>query len=139
MTYDETRIRIECAELVGWKRLKAHSGKVYLVHPLTSQFAYALSCGEGETNEAVSEALKCPNFPSSADAALTLVAWMAKPENGGWQFIANNMSGCDGGEWCVQFVNADLDDAMESAPTLPLAICLAFLRANSVNLEEMKQ
>ena len=112
MTHNLEKIRIKCAELVGWKQI--HSGH------------WCRDIREGVLWE-------LPNYPVSADAALELVAWMARPENGGWSILASNVTG----KQFFSFVSTNAAAHTASADTLPLAICLAFLKANNINPETL--
>jgi hypothetical protein len=121
MTYDLDKIRIKCAELVGWTEIGSNG---YGFNPIPR---YLLP---GEKLRAKDP---LPNFPVSADAALQLVEWMAKPENGGYNYRA-----CDTAVFTHGFGFVNDEHSFEAtAPTLPLAICLAFLRVNKVNLEDL--
>lgn len=120
MNYDLSKIRIKCAEIVGWAILycKYHNTKTW-----HSPFGI---CGEG-TSECVP-----PNVTESADAALELVAWMAKPENGGWWPTATHEF--PNRKWLFTFSCTETD-AHGEADTFALALCLAFLKANNINPE----
>ena len=73
----------------------------------------------------------------SADAALQLVGWMRKPENGGWDTQCSQWSRGKG--WRVTFAKGEgktYVGFIGTADTFALAICLAFLKAN--NIEPME-
>jgi hypothetical protein len=109
-------IRIKCAEIVGWTYIE--------------QLAFT---GIPKGSRGNADARVIPNYPESADAALQLVEWMSKPENGGWWVAQDNIVK---GTWRVAFQNAEeLFDGF--ANTLPLAICLAFLKANNIEPETL--
>jgi len=76
-----------------------------------------------------------PNYPNSADAALQLVEWMSQPENGGWGFSSTRSQ--KDGSWEVFFEHASWDAHCSDADTLPLAISLAFLKANNIDPEAL--
>jgi len=107
-------IRIKCAEIVGWTYIE--------------QLAFT---GIPNGSRGNADARVIPAFTESADAALQLVEWMSKPENGGWKFYADKYEEL----WAVGFESDSL--ATAAANTLPLAICLAFLRANNIDPETL--
>lgn len=68
-----------------------------------------------------------------ADAAMTLVEWMAKPENGGWCFDCDKLTTDD---WRAGFYipyTSGIKDV--KADSLPRAITLAFCKANNISVE----
>lgn len=104
------QIRVMIAEAVGWVKVREHWRKgddvVFLNHSCNHQ--------------------QLPDYPTDANAVLTLCAWM---KTQGWVWRANNDE--THSEVCFQFVNDEF--AFESsADTLPLAICKAFLIANNL-------
>lgn len=122
MNYDLSKIRIKCAEIVGWAILycKYHNTKTW-----HSPFGI---CGEG-TSECV-----LPNVTESADAALQLAAWMAKPENGACLWFADSVTNRP--KYTVSFISRK-NATQATADTFPLALCLAFLKANGINPEAL--
>ena len=121
MNYDLSKIRIKCAELVGYDKQYIYEGALWHIkypHP---------------TDE--TDCVEVPAFTESADAALELVAWMAKPENGGFGFSANRLQ--KDGRWEVFFEHASWDAHFAQADTFQLAVCLAFLKANNINPETL--
>ena len=132
-------IRKKCAEIVGWtyNDLKyAHVGggavfeKFWLPAGIDIQTLSADDISSGP-----SHGRSLPDYPESADAALQLVAWMSKPENGGFEYRASN-DNWHPNRHRFQFVN-DEKSFDSFANTLPLAICLAFLRANGIEPETL--
>ena len=125
-------IRIKCAEIVGRNcRYFCHSCKTQ-VNPdtVTSGGYHSSGTCFGKVEDGVLP------FTESADAALELVAWMAKPENGGFKTTMRHNE-----KWWAGFHKGDQswigDNNYHCATTLPLAICLAFLRANGLNPETL--
>ena len=118
MTHNLEKIRIKCAELVGYDK---QCREVIWWNPkLGNYFDFD----------------ELPNYPASADAALELVAWMARPENGGYVLRADNIHG----EWRVETwttANTPYREVKVISETFPLAICLAFLKANNINPETL--
>jgi len=119
-------IRIKCAEIAGWKML-AHSEWMWRSGP---DDILPTGIREGYTKV-------IPDYPESADAALQLVEWMSKPENGGWILESN----FNGREWSAQLI--EIIDGKTNhwitkfANTFALAICLAFLKANNIKPETL--
>jgi len=113
-------IRIKCAEIVGWTYIE--------------QLAFT---GIPKGSRGNADARVIPNYPESADAALQLVEWMSKPENGGWILESN----FNGREWSAQLI--EIIDGKTNhwitkfANTFALAICLAFLKANNIEPETL--
>lgn len=107
-------IRIKCAEIVGWTYIE--------------QLAYT---GIPKGSRGSADARVIPNYTESADAALQLVEWMAKPENGGWWYESQG-STKHGFSFCKIGENRDA-----VADTIPLVICLAFLKANGIDPETL--
>ena len=124
MNYDLSKIRIKCAEIVGFKML-APSDWVWRSGPYD---ILPTAIREGYTKV-------IPNYPESADAALELVEWMAKPENGEFEYRASNDNWTPNRHH-FQFVN-DEKSFDVFADTFPLAVCLAFLKANNINPETL--
>lgn len=120
MNYDLSKIRIKCAEIVG------------------SEDAH-WECQKCEETHAVDRCLlpviwkEVPNYPESADAALELVEWMSKPENGGRSFYCDRLNDRS---WNMSFCGLK-KQGNALADTLPLAICLAFLKANNIEPETL--
>jgi len=116
-------IRIKCAELVGWRRADLNH-ELRTFHYVFNKKYVLHSAGD------ICDWL--PNYPESADAALQLVEWMSKPENGGWILESN----FNGREWSAQLI--EIIDGKTNhwitkfANTFALAICLAFLKANNI-------
>ena len=124
-----TAIRIKCAELAGWKIEKNPNGKgVAWRNGAIGVHGGGLH-GWGYNEKADDAHL--PNYPESAAAALELVEWMAKSENGGFGFSANRFQ--KDGRWEVFFEHASLDAHCAEADTFQLAVCLAFLKANGID------
>lgn len=149
MTYDLSKIKIKCAEIVGW------TGPFGMFGP--SGKCAIISLGEtlhGTPPEDKGKAdndchyLPVPNYPESSDAALELVAWMAKPENGKhtWSAGTSNQHGVP----CIAFTFRR--EIMHTDPnvqpfqnlhftgyadTFQLAVCLAFLKANNIDPETL--
>jgi hypothetical protein len=106
-------IRIKCAEIVGWTYIE--------------QLAFT---GIPKGSRGNADARVIPNYPESADAALQLVEWMSKPENGGFGFSTTRSQ--KDGSWEVFFEHASWDAHCADAETFQLAVCLAFLKANNI-------
>lgn len=66
-----------------------------------------------------------PNYPSDHNAAFTLCARL---KSEGWEVCIVSVLGF----WNVQFEKSDDEGFEATAPTLPMAICLAFLKVTSV-------
>ncbi len=113
----EDAINEACAISLGWKRHETWCGH-----------EWEDPAGNRGTVEATAERedywVFPPRFTQSADAALTLCAWM---KDQGWVWRANNSD--THSVICFQFVNDEFAFD-ETADTLPLAICRAFLKAN---------
>ena len=129
MNYDLSKIRIKCAEIVGRNCRYFCPSCNTKVNPdtVTSGGYHSSETCFGKVEDGVLP------FTESADAALELVAWMAKPENGGWHSHFNN----DLEDWRAWFHHPKHDGQHGRADTLPLAICLAFLRANGIDPETL--
>lgn len=116
MTNEEIRVR--CAEIVGWTIspfMKEHCKVPYGWHP------------QHHPKKTNFYEFPIPQFDADANAALTLCDWMAEK---GYPIVFSFM----GSKWvCVFYSSKEIDCdelANESAETLPLAICRAFLAAN---------
>jgi hypothetical protein len=111
-------IRIKCAELVGWK----HVEEGYGWEPTCTRDK--TTSGEGMRN--------LPAFTESADAALQLVEWMSKPENGGWK--CGRVMKKPREHFAIFHKRiSKKTDRKASADTFALAVCLAFLKANNID------
>ena len=124
MNYNLSKIRIKCAEIVGWKKV-----------PLPKVQNWGEDAGPDKQWWYEHQ---LPRFTESADAALELVAWMSKPENGGWDTQCSQWS--RGKEWRVTFAKGEgktYIGSIGTADTFQLALCLAFLRANGIDLETL--
>jgi len=109
-------IRIKCAEIVGWTYIE--------------QLAFT---GIPKGSRGNADARVIPNYPESADAALQLVEWMGKSENGGWRVTLFRAA-----EWSVVFyTDQEGREFAGTESTLPLAISLAFLKANNIKPETL--
>lgn len=117
MNCDLSKIRIKCAEIVGWTYIE--------------QLAFT---GIPKGSRGNADARVIPNYPESADAALELVAWMAKPENGEcWPDASHNYPDR---QWSFAFTHGT-EVCHGVADTFHLAVCLAFLRANNIEPETL--
>jgi hypothetical protein len=118
-----TAIRIKCAELVGWKNEK-EGGFHLWSHP----------SGLPRMGSRI------PNYPESADAALQLVEWTSKPENGEWFVEINSDTSMTEHDqtWEVVFMQIGNEEKhYGSSNSFALAVCLAFLKANSIEPETL--
>jgi ABC-type Fe3+ transport system substrate-binding protein len=111
-------IRKKCAEIVGWT---IHPKDRFIVIPPKSPHS-------------VQPLSTIPNYPESADAALQLVEWMAKPENGAYLWFADSVTNRP--KYTVSFISRK-NATQATADTFPLALCLAFLKANGINPEAL--
>lgn len=122
------QIRVMCAEVMGAKWYTFASGQRWLsFKPLADHFRLS-SRPEDFEMTTIHEGV--PNYPESADAALTLCAWMTKFEHGyQWESYGNG-----NGKVYFRFYNPSIPGAtaakFTAADALPLAICRAFLIAN---------
>lgn len=116
MNHDLTKIRIKCAEVLGYKNVRDPIGP-------------SGQCGTWWGDDSKGRAQQIPDYPESADAALQLVEWMDKKGN---CCRSSNAGHC----WWFQF-SCDNSVHTAEADTLPLAICLAFLKANGINPETL--
>ena len=122
-------IRIKCAEIVGRNcRYFCHSCKTQ-VNPdtVTSGGYHSSGTCFGKVEDGVLP------FTESADAALQLVEWLNKKDIGAIITIRI------GGTVCrVEIITAETTQVFSAeADTLPLAICLVFLRANGIDPETL--
>lgn len=123
-------IRIKCAEIVGWTSIENLTTGLRGKPPNNSPFCTV------------------PTYVSSADAALQLVEWMRKPENGKhtWSAATSNQHGvpCIAFAFCREIMHKDPNVQPFSslyftgnADTFALAVCLAFLKANNIEPETL--
>lgn len=133
MNYDLSKIRIKCAEIVGRNcRYHCPSCKTQ-VNPdtVTSGGYHSSETCFGKVEEGVLP------FTESADAALELVEWIAKPENGGWQF-SSDFAFALPVQWNAYFYSMKSEaESHANNASLPLSICLAFLKANNIEPESL--
>lgn len=120
MNYDLSKIRIKCNEIRGHEI--SHENKPGYMTP------WFEGIGFGEDEEPI------PNVTESADAALQLVEWMAKPENGAYLWFADSVTNRP--KYTVSFISRK-NATQATADTFPLALCLAFLKANGINPEAL--
>lgn len=121
------RVRIACAEAVGAKYWA--SGKYVMLmmdKPANPLFREVAGFEEGKEPR-----LHIPRYTTSANAALELVAALWKEAD--LSFVCGNALGI----WDATFQRYDrekdhLIQFTAEAETLPLAICLAFLRARNI-------
>ena len=111
-----TAIRIKCAEIVGWTYIE--------------QLAFT---GIPKGSRGNADARVIPAFTESADAALELVEWMAKPENGERTVVIDNNTRY----WTAFIHSCGRKNHSDFSNTFPLAVCLAFLRANNIDPETL--
>ena len=125
-----TAIRIKCAEIVGWK---------FVENPVTRIGGYWETGTPGRVGYKRGDwgskelGIDLPDYPESADAALELVEWMSKPENGGWTVVIDNNTRY----WTVFIHSCGRKNHSDFSNTFPLAVCLAFLRANNIDPETL--
>ena len=110
-------IRIKCAEIVGWTYIE--------------QLAFT---GIPKGSRGNADARVIPNYPESADAALQLVEWMSKPENGAYFWSADYFTNSP--KYTAAFISQKKAFQM-TADTFDLAVCLAFLKANNIEPETL--
>jgi ABC-type glycerol-3-phosphate transport system substrate-binding protein len=110
-------IRIKCAEIVGWTYIE--------------QLAFT---GIPKASRGNADARVIPNYPESADAALQLVEWMSKPENGAYFWSADYFTNSP--KYTAAFISQKKAFQM-TADTFDLAVCLAFLKANNIEPETL--
>jgi ABC-type glycerol-3-phosphate transport system substrate-binding protein len=110
-------IRIKCAEIVGWTYIE--------------QLAFT---GIPKGSRGNADARVIPNYPESADAALQLVEWMSKPENGAYFWSADYFTNSP--KYTAAFISQKKAFQM-TADTFALAVCLAFLKANNIEPETL--
>lgn len=152
MNYDLSKIRIKCAEIRGakWTRLAeneadpkhwqlgfTHSDKQAGRHSLSAGTPWQVDFIVADKPDDSLPHMVCddvPNYPESADAALELVAWMAKPENGEWWPDASH--NYPDREWSFALTYGT-DVCHGVADTFPLAVCLAFMKANNIDPETL--
>lgn len=123
INYDLSKIRIKCAEIVGWRDCCVATTEAYwrpgdVIGQKPNEIGWSF----------------LPNYPESADAALELVAWMSKPENGEWWPDASH--NYPDREWSFALTYGT-DVCHGVADTFPLAVCLAFLKANNIDPETL--
>lgn len=111
MKYDLKKIRIKCAEIVGWKK--------------HTELIDAGCSPEQSDCPLVANLVPLPDYIASADAALELVKWL---EAQGWSVHVF----FEGGKCTVELVAHTLTIDSE-ANTFQVAICLALLRACDIN------
>lgn len=115
------KIDIKCSEFLGWT---VHPKDRFIVIPPNSPHS-------------VQPLSTIPAFTEHYDnAAQLLIEWMSKPENGGWRCILHIYKHICCFYTQKKEANADIltDKGVEvTADTLPLAICLCFLRANGID------
>lgn len=119
MNLTDDEIRIKVAEACGWEWQEPFNrrkkGNV-LLPPIGGRPCIVWRDGALGGNLP-------PNYPASVDAALTLCDRL---RGEGWAFVADN----GGAEWDVEFFRkATPHDVIRVVnPSLPKAICVAFLR-----------
>ena len=118
MNYDLSKIKAKCAELRGWK----HYG-------CTGCAMSPCVCNEWIHADSDGPTSCLPNVTESADAALELVEWMDKKGNCCRSSNAGHV-------WWFQF-NCEGGGHEAEADTFPLAVCLAFLKANNIEPESL--
>lgn len=127
-------IRKKCAEIVGWtwqENTVTHIGGYW-------------ECRTGKNYErgdwgSKELGIDLPDYPESVDAALELVAWMAKPENGWWFVeINSDLSMAEHDQtWEVALMRMGEKQVYGNSNSFALAICLAFLKANNIDPETL--
>jgi hypothetical protein len=122
-------ICIKCSEFLGWE-FDGQSGPLSLPWRNTNMPAWNGEYWSGRAAEV-------PAFTEHYDnAAELLIEWMSKPENGGWRCILHIYEKICSFYTQKNEANGDIltDEEIEaSADSLPLAICLCFLRANGID------
>ena len=110
-------IRKKCAEIVGWHK-----------HDCGAPLCWKFGTGIMGITRSIHD---LPNYPESADAALELVEWMNKKR-------AITTIEISGSICKVKLRTAETSQVFaEQAETLPLAVCLSFLKANGINPETL--
>lgn len=110
---DMSELRVECAKAMGWRRTMYQS-------PSQIPAGVPFWCKA----DVFAQAEQLPAYDSDPAAALTLVDRLAED---GWTVEINN---CMAGKWCCEFTrikDRKRSDYHAIEPTLPLAICRAFL------------
>jgi len=115
-------IRIKCAEIVG--KTGVHTMVIRNVTMLGDDREVGITSNQGWV----------PNYPESADAALQLVEWMSKPENGAYFWSADYFTNSP--KYTAAFISQKKAFQM-TADTFALAVCLAFLKANNIEPETL--
>ncbi len=117
------RIRVKCAEEMGWTNI--HSFTVPL--PISGTYPQWIGTNPKGAKD------NLPNFPSDANAALQLVDFLAKPENGKWGYCVSGNA-----EYCLFAFSNGKEFVVANEP-LPFATacCIAFLRARGINPDEI--
>jgi len=113
-------IRVKCAELVGWHK-----------HDCGDPLCWKLGTGIMGITRSIHD---LPSFTESADAALQLVEWMSKPENGAYFWSADYFTNSP--KYTAAFISQKKAFQM-TADTFALAVCLAFLKANNIEPETL--
>lgn len=114
MNYELSKIRIKCAEIVGWTYIE--------------QLAFT---GIPKGSRGNADARVIPAFTESADAALGLVAWLEKQ---GWDVHVF----FEGGNCSIELLShSQIPIISSEGKTFPLVACLAFLKANNIDPETL--
>lgn len=112
---DPEKLRVAIAEALGWRRIGRCTRLMVPPHRFGRMKA-------------------CPDYPNDPAAALTLCEWMAKEKDVWWE-VGNDSSSGEQLFYCeIIFKQHGNRPAREVAPTLPLAICLAFAAANNLSI-----
>lgn len=118
MTNEELRVAV--AEARGWTQIRTVNRVMMGVRPNeTRTFQTVAILSPSKTLTAIS---LVPNFPTDANAALTLCDALAKD---GWHFAVD---GVVGNPFEVVFAKSDTDRVIAHGPTLPIALCRAYLK-----------
>lgn len=105
-------VRVRCAKLTGWREFPAPD--------LTGCF---WNPDKGMTIQDWVKFAFLPHFETDLNAAMELVEHMQKTERWWIAFVKGPT-----GDWTAQFTSQQ-DTFTAEAPTLALAICMAFLKA----------
>lgn len=125
-------MRVACCKILGWKqRLSVPPYELHMIHgEMTDPTAEreGIPCWDSPEGQYYCQS---PNFPTNPTAALTLCDWMAER---GWgskhkRYILPSLW-----EWTfTKFVTSrQVEEHTHTAPTFPLAVTGAFLRANGI-------
>lgn len=117
------KLRIAIAEKLGW------TFKDVRTFEAGPKMRWWRSPGLGQQPHVDATMDGPPDYPNDPAAALLLVEHMRKE---GYHYEATDSP--DGGHQ-VTFFKWEQEDEVATAPTFPLAVCLAFAKANQLNIQ----